>query len=159
MLFLTSSYFAGHKANSDIVAIKTFRMSERKQEDVEKTEQEHVSPPISSQASTYGPGQEQPGGHGAAIISAKLKNPLAGLTREELLADVDAFAKEKDLEDITPLLKKGALVSQNPKDFEQVAELDEMEREWLRQEKSHRWNQPKMLYFMTGKSIILLGQS
>jgi hypothetical protein len=90
-------------------------------------------------------------------ISAKLKNSLSGFTREELLADVGMFAKEKDLEHIIPLLKKGALVAQNPKKFEEIEELDDIEREWLRQEKTHRWNQPKMLYFMPGKSLVRIG--
>ena len=131
---------------------QTISMSEPKQPvaDVEKTHKEHISPPLSSQASTYGHGQDAPGQHGVATVNAKLKNPLSGYTREELLADVDAFAKEKDLEDIAPLLKKGALVAQDPKGFEQIQDLDDTEREWLRQEKTHRWNQPKMLYFMTG---------
>ena len=37
----------------------------------------------------------------------KLRNPLAGLTREELLDDVNAFAMEKGLEDKIELLRNG----------------------------------------------------
>ncbi|KAL2062870.1 hypothetical protein VTL71DRAFT_5942 [Oculimacula yallundae] len=82
-------------------------------------------------------------------VTAKLKNPLAGMNKEELLLDVETFAKEKNLEDILPLLQKGALVAQNPKNFENVSELTPDEKEWLRKETTSRWNQPKMMYYMT----------
>ena len=49
--------------------------------------------------------------------------------------------------DNIPLLKKGALVAQNPPAFEQVSELDEVERDALRNEVLHKWRQPKSLYF------------
>lgn len=86
-----------------------------------------------------------------AAVATKLKNPLAGMTKDELLAGVEAFAKEKDLEDILPLLHRGALVSQAPKNFENVAELSEDEKQWLRKEQTHRWKQPWMMYFMTSE--------
>lgn len=127
-------------------------MPELKRDDEENKHEEKVSPLQSSQASTRGPGCKGSGVH-AVTVNAKLKNPLSGYTKKELMADVDAFAKEKDLEDIIPLLRKGALVAQNPKAFEQVEELDDAEREWLRQETTHRWHQPKMLFFMTGKHM------
>ncbi|GAB1193911.1 hypothetical protein APSETT444_003147 [Aspergillus pseudonomiae] len=81
--------------------------------------------------------------------NTKLKNPLTGLTREELYRDVEEFAREKDLEDIVDQLKRGALVAQDPKAFEELSELSEGEKELLRREKTHRWSQPFMMYFMT----------
>ena len=83
--------------------------------------------------------------------NTKLKNPLVGLTREELYHDVEEFAREKDLEHIVEQLKRGALVAQDPKAFEELSELSEGEKELLRREKTHRWNQPFMMYFMTSK--------
>jgi hypothetical protein len=88
----------------------------------------------------------------STTINTKLKNPLAVLTREQLLNDVEAFAKEKDLEHILDDLRKGALVAQDPREFEQMDELTESEKELLRREKTHRWSQPFMMYFMTSKS-------
>lgn len=79
----------------------------------------------------------------------KQKNPLAGLTKEELMEDVEAFAREKDLEHIVDDLKKGALVAQDPKAFESLDELSEEEKEFLRRETTHKWHQPFMMYFMT----------
>lgn len=49
--------------------------------------------------------------------------------------------------DKTALLQKGALVAQDPPAFEQVAELDEVERDALRNEVLHKWRQPRALYF------------
>lgn len=87
--------------------------------------------------------------------NSKLKNPLAGLTREELYRDVEEFAREKALEHIVEQLKRGALVAQDPKIFEELDELSEGEKELLRREKTHRWNQPFMMYFMTSKHPLL----
>ena len=48
--------------------------------------------------------------------------------------------------DHIPLVQKGALVAQNPPAFEQIAELEDSEREALRNEVLHKWRQPKALY-------------
>jgi len=51
------------------------------------------------------------------------------------------------LTDILPLLRKGALVAQNPGGIESIAELNEEERHVLRNEIQHRWRHPRQLYF------------
>lgn len=79
-------------------------------------------------------------------MSPRIKNPLVGIPKDQLMRDVDAFAAENNLTDIVPLLRKGALVAQNPHGFETIHELDEQDREALRGEFLHRWKQPKMLY-------------
>ncbi|GKZ26094.1 hypothetical protein AbraIFM66951_009966 [Aspergillus brasiliensis] len=81
--------------------------------------------------------------------STKQKNPLAGLTRDELFRDVESFARDKGLEHIMDELKRGSLVAQDPKAFESLDELSESDKELLRREKTHRWSQPFMMYFMT----------
>ncbi|KAF7186188.1 Polyol transporter 5 [Pseudocercospora fuligena] len=78
--------------------------------------------------------------------SAKIKNPLAGISYDTLMRDVEDFANQHQLHDIEPLLKKGALVAQNPAEFESVQGLDDSEREALRNEVVHKWRQPKSLY-------------
>lgn len=70
--------------------------------------------------------------------SAKIKNPLAGLSRDALMRDVEDFANEHQLHDITRLLNKGALVAQTPAEFESVEGLDESEKEALRNEVVHK---------------------
>ncbi|KAK6513518.1 hypothetical protein TWF281_005141 [Arthrobotrys megalospora] len=79
-------------------------------------------------------------------VEAKIKNPLAGLSREALFADVDRFAVENDLEDIKEDLRKGALVAQEPGNYEQVVELDEAEKQALKDEAEHIYKQPMALY-------------
>jgi hypothetical protein len=59
---------------------------------------------------------------------------LYGIPRDTLMAQVEAFAQEQGMEDITPLLKKGALIAQKPKDFEELPELDESDKEVIRRE-------------------------
>ncbi|KAI0376357.1 hypothetical protein F5Y04DRAFT_286005 [Hypomontagnella monticulosa] len=84
-----------------------------------------------------------------ANLEAKIKNPLKGIPRERLMRDVEAFAQEKGLMEHLPLLRKGALVAQNPHDFEdQDGEetLDEAEKEALRFEINHRWRMPARLF-------------
>ena len=44
---------------------------------------------------------------------AKLANPLRGIPRDQLLSDVEAFAKERGLTHILSDLQKGALIAQD----------------------------------------------
>ncbi|KAL5507358.1 hypothetical protein ACEPAH_6814 [Sanghuangporus vaninii] len=82
-----------------------------------------------------------------ANVSARIKNPLLGIPEEQLMADVEQFAREKDMEDILPLLKHGAIAAQNPLDFETQKGLTDEERDVLRYEITHKWKQPRSLYF------------
>ncbi|KDN62205.1 hypothetical protein CSUB01_00910 [Colletotrichum sublineola] len=84
-----------------------------------------------------------------ANVDAKIKNPLLGISRADLLRDVDAFAQEKGLQEYTPILRKGALVAQDPTGYEEIdgAEaLDQTEIQVLRDEVLHKWRIPKILY-------------
>jgi hypothetical protein len=76
----------------------------------------------------------------------RIRNPLVGIPRATLLADVEAFATENGLEEFLPELRKGALVAQSPKAFDSIPELDDSEREFLREEQTHRWRHTKTLY-------------
>lgn len=40
---------------------------------------------------------------------ARIRNPLEGIPRSHLLRNVEAFAQEKELTHVLPLLKKGAV--------------------------------------------------
>ena len=63
------------------------------------------------------------------------------------MQDVEHFATENNLQDILPLLRKAALAAQSPGAIEDIVELDSNDREVLRSEITHRWRQPKILYF------------
>lgn len=79
-------------------------------------------------------------------VTGEIRNPLVGIPKDQLLANVDDFAQKYDLIDRIPLLRKGALVAQNPADFENLAELDDNDRQVLREEITRRWHHPWALY-------------
>jgi hypothetical protein len=87
----------------------------------------------------------------AQTLKDKIGNPLAGFTRDQLMADVENFANQKGLMDSLDDLKKGALVAQNPTNFENIPELTEADKGYLRLETTNKWKQPVMMYFMTSK--------
>jgi MFS family permease len=64
-----------------------------------------------------------------------------------LIRDVENFAKENNLVDITPVLIRGAQVAKDPPAFESVEGLTEGEKEAIRNEVLHKWRQPKSLFF------------
>ncbi|KAG7007644.1 sugar transporter [Physcia stellaris] len=80
-------------------------------------------------------------------VTARIQNPLAGIPRATLFRNVEDFARDANMVDQIPLLQKGALVAQDPPSFESVDELDEAEKDALRNEVLHKWRQPFALYF------------
>ncbi|TGO59311.1 hypothetical protein BOTNAR_0165g00110 [Botryotinia narcissicola] len=79
-------------------------------------------------------------------ITAKIQNPLAGLSEATIIRDVGEFAQTNNLNQILPLLEKGALIASDPENFENVGRLDEDEKVALRYEAAHRWSHPTTLY-------------
>ena len=76
-----------------------------------------------------------------------MSNPLAEISYNDLMKDVEVFCQERDLADKTDLIKRGALIAQNPADFESIDLLSEEEKEALRYEAAHKWKHPVALYF------------
>lgn len=70
------------------------------------------------------------------------------------MANVENYASQHNLSEHVAILKKGALVAQNPAGFELMDELDEVEKEHLRAETLHKWRQPKTLYLIIALSSI-----
>jgi hypothetical protein len=62
------------------------------------------------------------------------------------LRQVDGFAVKHDLEDILPMLQKGALVAQDPENYEDLADLNDEEKAVLKDEIDHKWSHPRALY-------------
>jgi sugar porter (SP) family MFS transporter len=82
-----------------------------------------------------------------ANLEGEIRNPLTGIPKHQLLTDVRNFAQEHGLQDVEPLLVKGALFAQSPALFEEMEELDEHDRKAIREEATHRFKLPRMLYF------------
>lgn len=68
------------------------------------------------------------------LLVHRIQNPLHGIPRAQLIADVEAFASRNGLDDHADAFRKGALVAQSPGDFEDLTELTEDEKVWLRME-------------------------
>ncbi|KAF2134444.1 MFS sugar transporter-like protein [Dothidotthia symphoricarpi CBS 119687] len=84
-------------------------------------------------------------------VATKLRNPLAGLSEQAVIADVDTWCVEKGLQEYQDVFRKGALIArvgQRDDGFEYVGQLSAEEKDLLRHEVTHRWSQPKMLYFL-----------
>lgn len=84
----------------------------------------------------------------ARVAAGDVRNPLKGLARDKLLADVVEYHRVKELpQEILRDLKKGALVAQNPDGFEDIPDLTEEDKVFLRDERDHKWRHPKPLYY------------
>jgi hypothetical protein len=81
------------------------------------------------------------------IHKLRVSNPLADISFSNLMNDVEVFCNEKGLTERVDLIKRGALVAQDPTAYEHVETLSEDEREALRFEAAHRWRHPLALYF------------
>ncbi|KAL2166969.1 hypothetical protein VTG60DRAFT_1927 [Thermothelomyces hinnuleus] len=84
-----------------------------------------------------------------ANLEARIKNPLEGIPRDELMSRVHIFAEEKGLTEHIELLRKGALVAQDPENFENIdgdEALTEEEKMALRKEVEHKWRLPARLF-------------
>ena len=57
-----------------------------------------------------------------------------------------SFASEFDLREMVPILIKGALVAQNPSRIDEITELNDEDRRILREEVTHKWKHPRILY-------------
>lgn len=63
--------------------------------------------------------------------------------------DVDVFAQERGLTDHVPMLRKGALVAQDPSNYENITgpeQLTDEEKIVLAEEVTHKWRLPLKLY-------------
>ncbi|KAJ5710137.1 hypothetical protein N7493_009729 [Penicillium malachiteum] len=80
-------------------------------------------------------------------INARILNPLAGVTKDDLYDRVYRFYQEYGFQDQVELFQKGALAAQHQKGFENLTELSDEERYHLKREYTHKWHLPKDLYF------------
>ncbi|KAM0466104.1 hypothetical protein ACHAPV_001057 [Trichoderma viride] len=85
----------------------------------------------------------------AQNLQAKIRNPLKGIPREQLMTDVESFASRHGLTEHTLLLKKGALVAQNPGEAHNIdgdEKLTSHELNILEREVTHKWHMPARLF-------------
>ena len=86
--------------------------------------------------------------YATANLNAVFENPLAGLSREALMEDVEEFCRKFDLMDHIESFRKGALASQNPSAIHDIPELNQDDIAILEKEKQNKWDQPWRLYWL-----------
>lgn len=65
------------------------------------------------------------------------------------MKQVDEFAHERGMEEHAQILRKGALVAQDPSSYEDISgaeKLDQEEIDALQKEVLHKWRVPRLLY-------------
>ncbi|KIY63462.1 hypothetical protein CYLTODRAFT_382256 [Cylindrobasidium torrendii FP15055 ss-10] len=85
---------------------------------------------------------------GAKDVNIKLVNPLRQFGRDELIERARAFAERCERPDLQDTFAKGALIAAHPGLFESEEMLNAEDKEWIRRETTHKWSQPKTLYWM-----------
>ncbi|ORY56111.1 hexose transporter [Pseudomassariella vexata] len=80
--------------------------------------------------------------------SAKLENPLAGLSQHQLAERGEEFCRKHGItaEDDIRAFRVGAMIAGNMNKYDTVSDLTEREREVLDREITHKWSNPSMLY-------------
>lgn len=81
-------------------------------------------------------------------VNAKLANPLAGYSESELMQMGEDYARSHGLEneDDIRAFRLAAVIAKSPLEFEKVEGLTQSETKVLREEVTHKWKQPNLLY-------------
>ena len=83
-------------------------------------------------------------------MNAKLANPLAGFSKEELRIKGREYAIAHSLtnEEDVRAFEFGAILAQDPERFEDIQDISAKDMEVLKKESTNRWSQPKLLYLI-----------
>jgi hypothetical protein len=84
-------------------------------------------------------------------LNALFENPLAGISREQLFEDVNEFCSKFNLMEHNEAFRKGALVAQSPHTAQDMDYLNAQDKAVLLREHTHKWDQPKTLYYLVSK--------
>lgn len=82
--------------------------------------------------------------------SRKLAHPLAGLSRERLSSMGEEYARMAGLDSADDIraFRLGAIVAGDENKYDTIDGLTEREREVLAMETTHKWKNPKTLYWV-----------
>ncbi|BEJ11812.1 hypothetical protein CspHIS471_0202720 [Cutaneotrichosporon sp. HIS471] len=79
------------------------------------------------------------------VTADDVLNPLTGMSRDQLMADADAFVDNFGFQADRDTFRLGALVAQRPKEFESIDSLSDDDKVTLASERDHIWRQPRAL--------------
>jgi hypothetical protein len=82
--------------------------------------------------------------------SAKMANPLAGLSPERLAAMGEEYCQRHGItaEEDVRAFRLGAMIAGDMNKFDTVNGLTEREMDVLQRETTHKWSNPSMLYWV-----------
>ncbi|KAI7583699.1 hypothetical protein D0869_03323 [Hortaea werneckii] len=83
-----------------------------------------------------------------------VENPLKSASKEQVVYDAEAFARDNGMPEHAELFGRAALVARDPEKFDQVTELSDDERKALAYEHTHKWHGPTMLWYSIGLCAI-----
>ncbi|KAI9793025.1 MAG: hypothetical protein M1833_000846 [Piccolia ochrophora] len=83
-------------------------------------------------------------------INAKLANPLAGYSHDELEEMGEAYALKHQMGDESDIdaFRQGAVCAQDPYKYNTYQRLSGSDKEIMDREFSHKWSQPRLLYLV-----------
>ena len=108
--------------------------------DDEAVYEEKRPSPTTGNSSDDGTHNEHPAQRQSSVVAAKLRNPLGGMTEDEVIKDVDAFIEARGLADKRETFHKGALmarVQNRPNGYEHISMLSEEEKGWTQDWRPH----------------------
>ena len=82
------------------------------------------------------------------FTNAKLANPLYGINSDDLEEMGAQYARLHGMEADEVAFRKGAVLAQDPLNFENIDILEEADLVILRREYTHKWSHPATLYHM-----------
>ena len=68
------------------------------------------------------------------LMYGRIQNPLIGLSRERLYKLSDDFCSKQGFEEKQDVFRRAALLAQNPNEYENLPELTEDDKYWVRRE-------------------------
>lgn len=77
-------------------------------------------------------------------------NPLARLSKGQVVEQAQAFATGFGMADHAALFGRAALIARDPERFEMLTDLTQEERDALIYERDHKWHGSKMLWYSIG---------
>lgn len=80
-------------------------------------------------------------------MASRIRNPLAGISRDQLRNQVSGFCENYGFQEKEEEFFRGALAAQNPNSYEDIDLLTEEDKYHLRREVTHKWHLPKALYY------------
>ena len=81
-------------------------------------------------------------------LNAKFANPLADIDDAQLMQDVENFCKDNELIEHLEDMKTGARAAREPGKVATANWIEEVDREAIIREKTHKWDHPWMLYWL-----------